>query len=156
MNCSPTLTAEEFKVLHNTLWELSNIDHPKVTELVERIRNDALKSAYEQDAREFDRKHDHYREVQGLNGFKSIWSIFEVDDINAYSGITGATKLIYKNHWGTPVVIDVDPNRALSWLDLYELADQAIAQSGDTHHIFIERIALTQGSVGVLELQTGS
>lgn len=157
MNCDVKLTAEEFKVLHNSLWELSNIDHPKVAELVERIRSQALASAYEQDNRAFETKHDHYDEIRRSQGFQSIWSIYSVDDLHDSAGVFGATRLVYKSHWGPqPVIIDIDPDRELRWIDLYELADQAIAQSGDQHHMFIESISVTKGSVGVLELQTGS
>ena len=62
MNGPVTLTAEEFKVLHNSLCDLNRFSQFKeIDEIVDRIRRVALKSAYEQDNKAFETKHEYYR-----------------------------------------------------------------------------------------------
>lgn len=159
MNCSPTLSAEEFKVLHNTLWELSNIDNPKVAELVERIRSQALAGAYEQDNRAFERKHDIYRKVQKHWGFKTIWSLYEVEDLEAQHPFAGAAQVAYVDHWGDePVFVEIKTEGAGSgtWIDLWRAADEAIQRSGDQHHVFIEQFRPNPKNPQQLLLSTGS
>lgn len=152
MNCSPTLTAEEFKVLHNTLWELGNIEDPVVKSLVERIRTVALKGAYEQDSRAFDTKNDHYTQVAEEEGFTSIWSMYEIEDLDAEHPYPSDTFVVYKDHWGTnPVHCAVYGRR---WRDIYRAADNCIRLSEDGHHIFIEQLRRVNGNE--LILTTGS
>lgn len=155
MNCSPTLTAEEFKVLHNSLWELSNIDHPKVAELVERIRSQALAGAYEQDNREFERKHDQYRHWQEHYGLKSVWSLYEVDNMTLCHPYKDAEYVVYDQHWGDSGEV-VRKIEGRDWNALYRAADSAIQASGDGHHIFIESFTPIADKPGHLRLSTGS
>ena len=54
MNCDVTLTAEEFKTIHNTLWAMQYDGMDAVTG-AEKIR-EALKGAYDQESAAFDRK----------------------------------------------------------------------------------------------------
>jgi hypothetical protein len=154
MNCSPTLTADEFKVLHNTLWELDRIDNPTVQTLVERIRRVALKGAYEQDNRAFTRKHDHYDGVRQELGLQSRWSLYEVDNLYDPHPYIGAEFLVYDNHWGGQEV--VKPIIGLPWAALYVAADAAIRDSGDGHHVFVERFYPITDKPGHLRLVTGS
>lgn len=148
MNCSPTLTAEEFKVLHNTLWELGNIDNPRVQTLVERIRTVALKGAYEQDQTQFEGRHDYYSAFQRDNGLQSIWSVYElpVHGFLANHPYPSDSFIVYQGHhcavWGS------------TWADIYRAADQAIRNSGDDHHCFIEGFEVKNGNE--LHLYTGS
>ena len=153
MNCSPTLTADEFKVLHNSLWELGCINNPQVQELVERIREVALKSAYQQEQDSFDSKHSHYGRVQEELGLRSVWSIFEVDNLSEPHPFEGATHVVYKNHWGKPVSKAIN---GLTWAALYVAADACIRDSGDEHHVFIEQFEPVLGSDFELNLSTGS
>lgn len=155
MNCSPTLTAEEFKVLHNSLWELSNIDHPKVAELVERIRSQALAGAYEQDNREFERKHDQYQHWQEHYGLKSVWSLYEVDNMTLCHPYKDAEYVVYDQHWGDSGEV-VRKIEGRDWNALYRAADSAIQASGDGHHIFIESFTPITDKPGHLRLSTGS
>ena len=81
MNCSPTLTADEFKVIHNSLYYLDCLGNDKVNDIVAKMR-DALKGAYEQDRKAFSSKSDHFDDVRsqlGLNN--SVWSIYNVGNL---------------------------------------------------------------------------
>jgi len=96
-------------------------------------------------------KSDHYDDVGDKLGLSTIWSMFEVDDLNSPHPYRGAQTLVYKDHFGEkPVYV---PIAGITWADLWVAADAAIKQSGDNHHVFIEGFA--QGSE-YLFLRTGS
>ncbi len=154
MNCSPTLTAEEFKVLHNTLWELGNINDSKVQSLVERIRKVALKGAYEQDHTAFETKHKHYSTVQEEYGLRSTWSIYEVEDLFQQHSYPGAREICYRDHWGEEAVYETIQGN--TWVDLFVAADRCVQRSGDQHHVFIENFYTVADQPHQLRLTTGS
>jgi hypothetical protein len=142
-----TLKGEDFKVLHNTLWELGNINDDRVQALVERIRTVALKDAYAQDNDQFESKMDYYREFQRDNGLETIWSIYElpVHGFLRDHPYPSDAFVVYKDEhcaiWGQ------------TWADVYRAADQCIRNSGDLHHCFIENFELWGKEV---RLTTGS
>ena len=86
---------------------------------------------------DFDLKFNYFTKVQTTNRFKSVWSIFEVNNIFDLSGLRGET-LRYGDHWGTGTVVIPLPGGTLQWWDLWVAAEKAIEQSGDQHHMFIE------------------
>ena len=149
MNCSPTLTAEEFKTIHNTLWAMQYDGMDAVTG-AEKIR-EALKGAYEQDNNAFELKSDHYEKVQQDLGLSAIWSMFEVEDLGARHPFEGAQTLVYSEHWGVKAMRV--PINGLTWAALYVAANAAIRDSGDDHHMFIEHF--TQNGDELI-LSTGS
>ena len=158
MNTSVTLTAEEFKVLHNSLCELDRLAYhhhvPKVEEIVERIRKVALKSAYEQDNRAFEAKHDMFHNVKKQHGLKSTWSLYEVESMTQLHDYGPAEYVVYDEHWGgKEVVRRIDGH---DWLALYRAADACIQASGDGHHAFIESFTPIKDKPGHLRLGTGS
>jgi len=153
MNCDITVTKDEFKAIHNTLWELQyrGLDGAIGAE---RIR-EALKSAYEQDNAAFDakwRQYDHWREHYGL---KTSWSLFEVESMTQLHDYGDAEYVVYDEHWGEggEVVRKIDGR---DWNALYRAADAAIQASGDTHHSFIESFTPVKDKPGHLRLHTGS
>jgi hypothetical protein len=164
MNTSPTLTAKEFKDIHNAkcelhgiLQSLEGVVHPKMQERFEKALkqiNAALKNAYAQDDAAAKKKSAHYEAIAVANDFTSVWSVYEVDDLNApFTG--GGTHLAYEAHWGKKDIglIPIDGN---TWVDLWRAAEAAIEQSGDNHHIFIEGFTPSVTWPGVLVLSTGS
>lgn len=157
MNCDPTLTREEFKVLHNTLWELGNINDDRVKVLVERIRREALKGAYEQDNAAFTQQWNYFDEIREANGFRAAWSLYEevgVGGMDQPHPWPDAQYIRYLDHWGESEVRE--PIAGSTWLDLYRAADRAIRASGDGHHAFIERFRPDPDLAGCLRLHTGS
>ena len=156
MNCSPTLSAEEFKILHNTLWDLDCLQDERVQVLVERIRKQVLGRAYEQDNRAFETKHDYYSNFQESLKLSAIWSIYELEpgEFSKEHPYKGAVQLAYSDHWGDkPVFVEIKGSK---WSDLYKAADEAIRLSGDNHHIFIERFSPNPKEPQQLRLTTGS
>ena len=152
MNCDVTVTKDEFKAIHNTLWELQYQGLDGVTG-AERIR-EALKSAYEQDQADFDRKHREYQHWQQHYGLRSTWSIYRVNNMTTCHPYKDATHVVYDEHWGDKeVVVQIDGR---DWNALYRAADAAIRESGDSHHCFIESFSITEDRPGYLRLHTGS
>ena len=152
MNCDVTVTKDEFKAIHNTLWELQYRGLDGATG-AERIR-EALKSAYEQENRDFDRKHREYQHWQQHYGLRSTWSLYQVNLMTTCHAYKEATHVVYDEHWGDKeVVVEIDGK---DWNALYRAADAAIQQSGDDHHCFIESFSTTEDKPGHLRLHTGS
>ena len=69
MNTSVTLTADEFRQIHNALCFANS---KSIEETVETIRA-ALAGAYQQEQSDFDSKIDYYRRFQQDNKFEAIW-----------------------------------------------------------------------------------
>lgn len=163
MNCSPTLTAAEFKTVHNALCEIRSV-HQRMEGAVNEALTDklgaaikemeqGLMGAYAQDHQAFDTKSNHYSDVQEQLGLRAIWSIYEVDNLSDRHPFFGATKVHYKDHWGKPVTKDIV---GATWAALYVAGNAAIRDSGDDHHVFIEEFRPSKEDSSVLIMQTGS
>ena len=160
-----TLYAEDFKTVHNTLCDLrhlslrSRVDPEELQKIVEKFER-GLQSAYKQDSEAFDRLHDLYRKVQQHWGLRSIWSLYEVGDLEAQHTYEGAKYVIYDQHWGEggAVVREIKTEGAGhgTWIDLWRAADSAIRASGDDHHCFIEAFQPVADLPQHLRLTTGS
>lgn len=164
MNCDVTLKADEFKQLHNGLWELDcmvskllngNVYEGQKLEQIAKTLRDSLVSAYEQDNRAFERKHDQYRHWQEHYGLKSVWSLYEVDNMTLCHPYKDAEYVVYDQHWGDSGEV-VRRIEGKDWNALYRAADSAIQASGDGHHIFIESFTPIADKPGHLRLSTGS
>lgn len=162
MNCDVTLKAEDFRTIHNALWELKMAQrdlagaiHPDRLErlaMVEENIRAALADAYKQEDQAYNRRQEHYDNVSDLIQAKSVWSMNEVEDLTAAHPYLGARFVCYTSHWGeNQPQVPIEGGR---WLDLWRAADQCIQASGDDHHIFIE--AFEERGDGVLFLHTGS
>ena len=163
MNCNPTLTADEFKTIHNGLcdldWAIRGLEDVLNPQLFERLSKAAseirsgMDGAYRQDREEGDRKSDHYRDVgQQLGMDQSVWSVYEVDNLSDPHPYPGVERVVYGNHWGNkPVSCTVNGS---TWAALWIAANACVRDSGDTHHIFVEGFELKNGNE--LHLVTGS
>jgi len=144
MNTAVTLTAEQFRQIHNALCLASG---RSIEETVDIIR-EALQGAYAQDDAAFDRKNSYFRRYQAEHKLETIWSMYELDEhgflqdhdypADAFVCYQGSHVPVFGSTWG----------------DIYRAADWAIRNSGDDHHIFIEAFELKNGNE--LHLITGS
>lgn len=82
----------------------------------------------------------------------SIFAVMGVPDMTVIP-FPDAEYVEYINNWGNQVAVKIGGDR--TWQDLYNAADIAIRESGDSHHVFIERFVETD-NVRFLELWTGS
>lgn len=164
MNVSPTLTAKEFSTIHNALCEMRSVyetlqdvvREPITDKLGKAIREmeKGLANAYEEDNKAFDRKSEHYQSVSEDLGLKSIWSVYEVDNLSDRHPFEGADRVVYTDHWGgKPVQCSIN---GLTWAALYVAADACIRDSGDDHHVFIELFRPSKDDPRTLILSTGS
>lgn len=162
MNYNPTLSSQDFSDVHNALCQLrsmkANLSQcTQHADQVNQLNNiiilfeRGLAGAYRQELADFDRKSDYYSEIKDQRQFRSIWSMFAVDNLDQPHPFA-STQLIYTAHWGAKSV-EV-PIQGPTWQDLWSAADSAIRLSGDSHHIFIENFQLNEQ--GQLELYTGS
>ena len=164
MNCNLTLTAEEFKTVHNALWELDQVRtqleevlkpelYIKLSRAATEIRK-GLGSAYEQDSKLFELKTEHYSDVQTELGLTAVWSVYEADNLSDPHPFEGVNRVLYKDHWGDDTVVMVI--NGLTWAALYVAANACIRASGDDHHVFIEDFKIAKDDPRTLILSTGS
>lgn len=164
MNCAPTLTAEEFKTVHNAVCQLDfmveklvhgNVHEGQKLAEIARALREGLQGAYQQDHDAFDRKGQHYTNVKaelGISG--SDWSIYEVDNLTDRHPFEGADRVVYTTHWGEkPVSCSIN---GLTWAALWVAANACIRDSGDDHHTFIEAFRPSRDDPRTLVLSTGS
>jgi hypothetical protein len=157
------LKGSDFTRVHNTLCELRSVEQELTGIIGERILERlhrtikgfeaGLADAYEQDNRAFTRKNDLYDEIRTAEKFQSIWSIYEVDDLDALHPFGDVAQVGYTEHWGKPTFSEI---KGPTWRDLWRAADHCIRNSGDDHHIFIERFRHNELEPAQLLLQTGS
>jgi hypothetical protein len=165
MYCNPTITAEEFKTVHNGLCELESairrledVINPELFKSLARGASEirrGLAGAYEQDNTEGDRKFKHYEDVgQQLGMTNSVWSIYKAGDLCDRHPYEDADRVVYKDHWGEkPVGCSIN---GLTWAALWIAANACIRDSGDCHHIYIESFHPDKNDPRTLILQTGS
>lgn len=144
MNTSVTLTADEFKQIHNALC-FANSKGIEAT--VDAIRG-ALAGAYAQESQDFESKHDYYHRFKADNKLAAIWSMYELEE-HGFLKAHPYSSDVFVVYQGGHV-----PVFGLTWGDIYRAADRAIRNSGDSHHIFIESFELKNGNE--LHLATGS
>jgi len=114
------------------------------------------------DLEHLDRLIATYNEVAKANGFETVWSMWRSDewqDMNDVSGIPEGTVIRHWHHSGNDFRATVEGN---TWLDVWRACDEAIVDSGDPHHIYIENLmwATVEQPDGTvqkfLDLTTGS
>ena len=161
MYCSPTLSSDEFKTIHNGLCQLESVVgrledvlkpelYAQLVKSATEIR-EGLAGAYKQDRQSFSAKLDHYSKIAEDLGLSAVWSIYEAENLNDRHPFEGAKTVVYTEHWGKkPVSV---PINGLTWAALYVAANAAIRDSGDDHHVFIEHF--TQNGDELI-LSTGS
>ena len=166
MNCSPTLTAKDFKQVHNGLCRLASaisavedVIHPDLLKDLLGAQSEitaGLQRAYEQDVAAFDTKYELFSRMREILNLTSIWSIYEIDYFLADHDFgDNVVQLAYHDHWGNngPVFIEI---HGKTWQDLWVAADKAIRASGDEHHVFIEAFRVNPECPEQLILSTGS
>lgn len=166
MNCSPTLSAEEFSTIHNAVCDLDGLVRrledvlkPELYQCLVEARNNirsGLTSAYKQDDDAFSRKSRHYDSVKKELGVKhSEWSIYEVDNMNDRHPYPEDCVVVYQDFWGEKKKVHCAVY-GQTWRDLWRAADACIRLSGDSHHVYIEAFEVDGKNPGTLVLRCGS
>jgi hypothetical protein len=161
-----TLRAEDFKIVHNTLCELREIEqrlNEVINESMAARLHRVIKSfelgltdAYAQDNAVFESKMDYYSRFQTEIGLNTIWSIYElpIHGFLTKHPYAAAREICYRDHWGDEAVYETIQGD--TWADLYRAADRCIQRSGDQHHCFIESFQTVADQPHQLRLTTGS
>lgn len=134
-----------FYAFKNKLENMSDSVNKEYDELSQAVR-DLFKEQNDIDEKEQERKNNMFNEIQIKNGFESIWSIHEVNNINDVFGFVRGIKYLENSE---------AVNEELTYLELWKIAERLIAISGDHHHIFIENFS-KYDERGVYVLETGS
>jgi len=95
------------------------------------------------------KRHNYYSDMKNEHGMRTVWSMFEVDDLDSPSMIT-ATELKY-NGWGE-ATIKMHPGNK-TYMELWHYAEQVLHEADDMAHGFIE--SFTQAG-DICLLGTGS
>lgn len=136
----PKLTQLEHK-LQNMSQEIQ-ADFAEVLAVVKEL----IQPEVEASDNAFQVDYDRFNAVQEAHDFLSIWSIYEVKDLNEEFGFVDRLKYLKKT---------IKVNKNVTWMELWTLSEQLIIDSGDEHHIFIESFE-HNAKKGYYELFTGS
>ena len=163
MNCNPTLTAEEFKTIHNALCELDSVKQTLEDILskdlyikLAKAANDCregLANAYEQDSMAFETKMAYFDRVREELGLSATWSMYEVDNLSERHPFEGATKVVYSAFGSGDQEVAINGS---TWAALYVAGNALIRDSGDNHHVFIEHFKQSSVNPEILFMTTGS
>lgn len=151
------ISQEDFKKLENSYIDvnylakkLEGIVHPSIIKELEKIKENissVIKEEQEKEEANFDKAYKYCSKVQDENKFNSIWSIYENTDFEAKFSKKKVQSITYDG-------VETNPNKVLTWLEMWKEADNLIKLSGDDHHIFIEDF--TEVKPGHYNLSTGS
>ena len=88
---------------------------------------------------------EKFNKIADENGFSTVWSIYEIEDLSLKSP--------FKGKWmSTGINNDIRvklPNRKLTGLELWKYADELCNKLGDTDHIFIESFDVNGDTIEV-------
>jgi hypothetical protein len=84
-------------------------------------------------------KIEKFADIADLNGFETQFCLYEVENVNALSGITAD----YMTNGLDDTQIQLE-NKELTWLELWAAADTLYRSIGDTEHLFVETFDVIQ------------
>ena len=104
----------------------------------------------EDESIQFEKDMEKFSIIQDENNFKTIWCLYEIEDINENTGLSAdyITDILKRNR---DIKVEL-PNKELTWLDLWKYADKLYELIGDTEHLFIETFEVKEIN-GKRELQ---
>ena len=153
------IVAADVEKLHNAKIDLARIIDdmedilaPKLLQDFRKVQTKiraALLDVNTQKDNLWQKRHNHYSDLKEEHGMKTVWSIFEVDNLDSPSMIT-ATELKY-NGWGEASIKMAPGNK--TYMELWHYAEQVLYEADDLEHPFIE--SFTQGG-DICLLGTGS
>ena len=151
-----TISPFELKSIHNALCDLGSLReemedvfspalYRRLASAENAIRA-AIATAREQADKEWDDKNTQFEAAREQHKLRAVWSMYEIDDLNDKHGYNEAKVVEYCGE-----KVEIKGNK---WIDLFIAGSEAIAASGDSHHIYIE--AFTYMGNGKLHMHTGS
>jgi|LakMenE18May11ns_1017448.scaffolds.fasta_scaffold9833636_2 hypothetical protein len=104
-----------------------------------KLVEDYMKKERIEDGDVITSKIEEFANIAELNGFETIFSVYEVNNINELSGITAD----YITNGLDATQIELE-NKELTWLELWAAADNLYKKIGDTEHLFVESFDVIQ------------
>lgn len=143
--------------LHSLLSDLNGF-HPKFLEQinqVEQVISTAFAKYRKNYADSLTNKMHGFDAIQEKNKLWAVWSEYKIkpSDMKKQFSDKPVESLTYES-WGPTIKMPV--GKITTWLEMWKIADKVMKLSGDTHHIFIEKIAEDEKKPGHFKLITGS
>lgn len=161
-----TITQEQFdtlEALYPKICALKQILEPVVnTSIMNEISSiqnamqEVFKTFWEKNEEDFDTNFDALCALQKEHNIDSFWSISEVPAKAINTNMPGKVKKItYTSGENTQEII-LNPAKTMTWFEMWKEADKLIAQSGDSHHCFVENFNEDNKNPEHYNLVTGS
>jgi hypothetical protein len=97
------------------------------------------RSIIDEDSNIITTKIEEFADIADLHGFETQFCLYEVENVNALSGITAD----YMTNGLDDNQIQLE-NKELTWLELWAAADNLYKKIGDTEHLFVEEFEVIQ------------
>jgi hypothetical protein len=104
-----------------------------------KLVEDYMKKERIEDGDVITSKIEEFADIAELNGFETVFSLYEVKDVNELSGITAD----YMTNGLDDIQIQLE-NKELTWLELWAAADNLYKKIGDREHLFVESFDVIQ------------
>ena len=155
------ITSDDIRDIHNGLCYLRNAidkledtlsplivaDLRKAKALIQKGFNGVQ---HESD-KQWDERNKYYTAMKDQYGFKSVWSMYEVEDLDEEAFyLEEGSVLEYENY-----TVDLPAGR-VSWFQMWLAAEEAIAAAGDDDHVFVESFTRSSINPKIILLGTGS
>ena len=154
------ITSDEIRDIHNGLVYLRNaIDRLEDTLspfLVKELRKakseieKGFKSVRQQKEDQWDRQNNHYTELKEHFKFKSVWSMYDFDDLDRIAFNLEDDSVLVHDNFVVPL-----PVGPVTWFQMWRAAEEAIVAVGGDH-VFIESLTRSSINPKIILLGTGS
>ena len=136
--------------------QLCGVVHPQISDKINSLHKlalSAISEELEQENKDWETNQKALDEISSANKLRSVWSVTEIDHTKMQDTAPEMTEISYES-WGPTQVHKFDKPTTPTWLELWQIGDKLIKQSGDDHHIFIE--SFKEVAPGKFKMWTGS
>ena len=129
----------EAGVPYDAIMKMAKILIDNTPNVEKQLVEDYMRDERIEDGDAITSKIEEFADIAELNGFETVFSVYEVEDVNALSGITAD----YMTNGLDDIQIQLE-NKELTWLELWAAADNLYKKIGDTEHLFVESFDVIQ------------
>jgi hypothetical protein len=129
----------EAGVPYDAIMKMAKILIDNTPNVEKQLVEDYMRDERIEDGDTITSKIEEFADIAELNGFETLFSVYEVEDINTLSGITAD----YMTNGLDATQIQLE-NKELTWLELWAAADNLYKKIGNTEHLFVESFDVIQ------------
>jgi hypothetical protein len=129
----------EAGVPYDAIMKMAKILIDNTPNVEKQLVEDYMRDERIEDGDAITSKIEEFADIAELNGFETVFSVYEVEDVNALSGITAD----YMTNGLDDIQIQLE-NKELTWLELWAAADNLYKKIGNTEHLFVESFDVIQ------------